>query len=405
MIRVRMTRLVLLLLIVVMVYPVNTVFGQTKGDYAQVIQLAENERKAAYLDTVFETGGWKTGTVVEKNPYSIVIGVDSMNDKTLFQLQIWRGVAARVENDLHTDWDALWIDSSGKVIDVTLNVQRSINDYFKAPFQDKFKTVEYATSYPWVNLPTDAEGKAIGAEKVPDDGLFDVYHVLPTDGTATISSQSDEIKQQIIIPNKLSEKPIQAIQGNPFLNKIIDPIPNDIKTHWAKSYILDLMGKSIMVGYPDHTIRPNRVLTKAEFTSMFVHALRLDSTSDAASSFSDVQGQWSEQVVNTAVESGLVSTESKEFFPNSAITRLEAVRMLGLALEFVPLKVTQTNKKPAQLTDLQSLSPKDKDFIHTLSLLGILSGDPDGKFRPTDTLTRAEACKVVSAFLQLEKGE
>ncbi len=35
------------------------------------------------------------------------------------------------------------------------------------------------------------------------------------------------------------------------------------------------------------------------------------------------------------------------------------------------------------------------EAVDMLSTLGIMAGDPDGSFRPNDTITRAEACRMI----------
>ena len=45
-------------------------------------------------------------------------------------------------------------------------------------------------------------------------------------------------------------------------------LPTDIKGHWAEETISTMLGSGIVGGYPDGTFKPNRSITRAEFTTI-----------------------------------------------------------------------------------------------------------------------------------------
>ena len=50
---------------------------------------------------------------------------------------------------------------------------------------------------------------------------------------------------------------------------------NDMdKTHWAYNYITQLEKDGVVVGYPDGNYRPEQFVTRAEFATMVVKALK-----------------------------------------------------------------------------------------------------------------------------------
>ena len=63
---------------------------------------------------------------------------------------------------------------------------------------------------------------------------------------------------------------------------------NDIQGHWAEKSIRDLISKRAMSGYPDGAFKPNKTVTRAEFTSMIVKALDINKAENAKT-FSDIQ--------------------------------------------------------------------------------------------------------------------
>jgi hypothetical protein len=420
--------------------------AESKPSFAQIMRLADSERKPAYMKMAFQPDGWIAGKVLSRKPYSVIISADSaiVNGDIAYQLQIWRGVAMRVEDDLLTKWDLLELNAKGKVIQATEGYERALTGYFKAPSQYDFRTIEDVQRYPWANLPTDSEAKAAHIAPIPKDGSIDVYGILPREGSFAISKLEDKVKPLLVIPAQLLDRPPAWWQSSPDLN--IEPaVPVDITSHWAKDFIIDLMKKSIIVGYEDQTIHPNGILTKAEFTAMLVRSLDLDLIDGSNGSngnirsnridgsagmagflsdgtvagFTDMPGHWAKHEVDIALESELIKIDPF-FYPDAPISRVETVRIVANAFQ----TMQATYKQAAPLltgstiadgsshgdsatvvpvwNDLQSISQEDADFIAPLAAEGIISGDPDGNFRPDDSLTRAEASKVLSLFLKLK---
>jgi hypothetical protein len=403
--------LALLLAAAVVSLPIQSLLADSQRSLAEIIQLTDDERKSVYLNITFQTDGWKTGKVISRMPYSVIINEERQSAEIVYELQIWRGVAVRVEDDLLTRWDLLGLNAEGKVIQVSEDYRRALPGYFKAPSHNQFQTIQDINRYPWVNLPTDREARAAQIPPIPKDGSLDVYGILPREDSVVISALSDKVKPLLAIPAQIAgNQPLQP-ELHPDKDTDMDKgmsmsptIPADLTFHWAKNFIIDLMSQSILTGYSDQTIRPNGVLTKAEFITMFVRALRLELIDGtAAAGFVDMEGHWAEHEVDTALESGLVKAEPALFHPDSPISRLETVRMLGRAFQALPSAYKQ-ELVPAKivLNDLQSVSPEDAEIIALLTSEGIIAGDPDGKFRPADSLTRAEASKMLSLFLYLK---
>ncbi|HIW48800.1 MAG TPA: S-layer homology domain-containing protein [Firmicutes bacterium] len=79
------------------------------------------------------------------------------------------------------------------------------------------------------------------------------------------------------------------------------------------------------------------------------------------------------------------------FGPNKSMTRAEVAQMFYSLLNNKTLPITKTF--PDVPTDAWYATA-----VNTLASLGILSGDPDGNYRPNDPITRAEFCVVALAF-------
>ncbi|MBO9609398.1 MAG: S-layer homology domain-containing protein [Paenibacillaceae bacterium] len=373
--------------------------------FASALQLAADQREAAYRGMTFQPADWQVGTVVSRTPLGVVtaaygnLGVDSY-----YQLQIWQGVSSRVVNDLLTRWDILRIDAAGNVTDAWIGYDRAIPNYFLQQSQLVYRTADDAERYPWADIPTDKEAKAAKIQPVPNDGMFDAYGIMPQDGSVELSAQQRKIAPLLALPAQLPVTAAgrSAVASAPEPAADTGPVPADIADHWAKDVIVDLMKRGIVRGYDDGTIRPDRQLSRAEFTAMLVRSLQLAPIGDGgADDFGGIAGHWAAPEIAMAAEARLVQADMLPFQPDAPITRTEMARIAGRALHGIGYRASAAKAAaPVTLSDLSGVSADDAASIADLVAAGIVGGYPDGTFRPDGTLTRAEACKVISILLQ-----
>ena len=80
-------------------------------------------------------------------------------------------------------------------------------------------------------------------------------------------------------------------------------VPKDVQNHWAKSFVVTAIEKKIVSGYDDGTFRPDKAVTRAEFSHMLNAALGNSVTTNI--SFSDVKSSdWYYSAVQKAVAAG-----------------------------------------------------------------------------------------------------
>ncbi len=145
-------------------------------------------------------------------------------------------------------------------------------------------------------------------------------------------------------------------------------------------------------GYSDGAFRPNRPITRAEMAS--IAARWLDgSGADSVSLPDDVPGtHWAAGAIKKAMAAHLmIGDETGAFRPNDPITRAE-MAVIITKWKQAPLSQTTTG-----FTDIRSHWAEP--YIHTVAGLKIMSGYPDGTFRPDQSLTRAEAVATVNRLL------
>ena len=145
-------------------------------------------------------------------------------------------------------------------------------------------------------------------------------------------------------------------------------------------------------GYPDGTFGPDRNMTRSEVAQMF-YALLNDQNVPATVSFSDVpDGAWYADAVETLASLGMFTGyPDGTFHPNSTITRAE---FAAAALSFADMA-------PSARCSFPDVSAQDwfYPYVASAAEYGWIGGYPDGTFRPSGSITRAEVAVIVNHML------
>jgi uncharacterized repeat protein (TIGR02543 family) len=140
------------------------------------------------------------------------------------------------------------------------------------------------------------------------------------------------------------------------------------------------------------TFSPNGNMTRAEVAMMFYRLLRNQDV-EITTSFSDVPADsWYGTAVNTLASLGIVTGNDKGLFePKKAITRAEYT---AIAMRFGKLDSTGD----ASYDDVAQ-NAWYYDYVIGASKYGWINGYPDGSFRPSSTITRAEVTTMTNRML------
>jgi hypothetical protein len=174
---------------------------------------------------------------------------------------------------------------------------------------------------------------------------------------------------------------------------------SDIKGHWAVSYIQDLASYGYINGYPDGTFKPDRTMTKAEFTTALIGCLDVTPSTPTKSSYGDTKSHWANKYIEEAVARGiLIPSESPQGLgPDQNILRSQAAAMIVRALN---IKTTGGTSKFTDKDDVERSLYRDE--IKAAYDAGIISGFPDGSFAPFREMTRAQVCTVLVKMLEIK---
>ncbi|MDR0861611.1 MAG: S-layer homology domain-containing protein [Oscillospiraceae bacterium] len=148
-------------------------------------------------------------------------------------------------------------------------------------------------------------------------------------------------------------------------------------------------------GYEDGTVHPDGDITRAEVAMIFWR-LSPDENKElpVASAFPDVEdGAWYAQAVNYLASRGILNGyEDGSFRPDAKITRAEFVAII---------ERVDGNQLTGELNSLTDVPANHWAISYIISVAqkGWVIGYEDGTFRADSDITRAEAIKIVNAFL------
>ncbi len=96
--------------------------------------------------------------------------------------------------------------------------------------------------------------------------------------------------------------------------------------------------------------------------------------------------------------------DAAHFLPNAEITREQIAVILQRCAEKVSLSLP-TGKCQSAFSDEGQISAYAKNAAAAIADAGLISGYPDGTFRPQGSASRAETAKLLVGFLEiLEEG-
>lgn len=171
--------------------------------------------------------------------------------------------------------------------------------------------------------------------------------------------------------------------------------PPDLAAHWARAEIGSLLRIGAIGGFPDGSFRPDDTITKAQFVRLLTAALRITLT-DSAAPFAGMRSHWAESACSAAVSADILRIEDYPdgFSPDSPLSRLEFATMLVRAGGL-------SGGSPVGFSDLALVDEERLRHVWAVADAGLVTGFPDGTFRPGNPATRAEAAVTVVRLLNL----
>ncbi len=171
----------------------------------------------------------------------------------------------------------------------------------------------------------------------------------------------------------------------------------DLQDHWCKDYIDKFLSRKWVVGYEDGLFRPDRNVTRAEFTAMVVRIFMKTNYANECG-FTDVKKEdWFYNAVAQAANEGLIQGyENSSFKPMDNMSRQDAAVLVAKLFDVNFFE----GAKECRFEDDNTFPEYSSKSIKNLASHEIIKGYPDGTFRPYRLITRAEAVRMLDVVLK-----
>jgi hypothetical protein len=170
-------------------------------------------------------------------------------------------------------------------------------------------------------------------------------------------------------------------------------LPDD---NWAYPYVNYLYCHGAINGYADQTFRPNNPSSRGQFTKILVLSFGWTPYAPALPTFSDVPPPSTfYPYIESAVQHGVIEGyPDGTFRPANDVSRAQAAKILVRGKEwpiFTPPTATFNDVPP----DFWAFG-----YVETSVEHGIVTGYPDGTFRPGLSVSRAQLSKMTALSAQ-----
>lgn len=174
----------------------------------------------------------------------------------------------------------------------------------------------------------------------------------------------------------------------------------DVAGSWCAQAVEDMALRGVLSGYRDGSFRPGGKVTRGEAAKMMgaaVDALPYTLPQDGKGSFDDIGSHWACRSIRQLIVEGIIQTQDYggSFGPNQSVSRIEMIRMLMRMLGFSPSSQSAGSK----FTDLNGLNATDRYYCEKAAQIGLVQGYADGSFRPDAPLTRGQAAALLQRAL------
>ncbi|MDR2089830.1 MAG: S-layer homology domain-containing protein [Clostridiales Family XIII bacterium] len=163
---------------------------------------------------------------------------------------------------------------------------------------------------------------------------------------------------------------------------------------WACEAISAMSEAGVIEGFPDGSFRPAEHVTYGEFIKMACIAATGEDPGVGNG------GEWALPYHEAALEAGFYARRE---IANADLSRAIPREYMALVLSGILGDAADFDYDAVRerITDVEWDAPHEYDIVKATAL-GLLTGYPDGSFRPAETLTRAEAATVIHRLVNAD---
>lgn len=218
---------------------------------------------------------------------------------------------------------------------------------------------------------------------------------FPISITASDNDDIERLRKRINSINDIDDAIFNSLE-----TAILKKYTDVTKGAWYMSVMVKLVGLSSLDGFPNNTLEPSGIVTRAMFIKLFIRAMYgTKGLEGLTPSFS----HWAALDVKKAEETGILSPG--EYVPSNMsepITRGEMSTLIARAyrkFEENPLTDAQCKPMAALIKDFDRIPESIRSDVLIVYGSGIISGYPDGTFRADGKATRAEVSAIIIRYL------
>lgn len=164
---------------------------------------------------------------------------------------------------------------------------------------------------------------------------------------------------------------------------------------WAQEAINTLAAKGIVSGVADNQFAPDSNVTREAFVKMILLSTNIFEKGHT-STFEDVDNsQWYGEYIGCAQNKNIVTgITDTQFGVGMSITRQDMAVMLVRSANATGISLGKIRNYD-NFADQEEIADYAVEAVKTLYCAGVINGDENGNFCPNNSLTRAEAAKVI----------
>lgn len=264
-------------------------------------------------------------------------------------------------------------------------------DYFFSPIDTPNVDVDHTGENAGDNQPELEEPSTPESPSTPNKPSKPVMPIQPGDTDDDEESTGNQGSVE-----KPAEPETPSVSGVEFA---------DTKGHWAAESIGKMAGRGVLKGYEDGTFGPSKQITRAEFAAVVARAFGFEETVTSLPFKDTMLGKWYTESVASLYQKGIITGRPDGTFGvNDSITNQEMAVMISRSLKVLAAEL-EMQRSYVPFVDADTISPFAQDAVKELYEIGIISGMPDGTYKPKDSATRAQVAVIVNRILTMMEAK
>jgi hypothetical protein len=213
--------------------------------------------------------------------------------------------------------------------------------------------------------------------------------ILPSNrvpSTTTLPEPIQSPTRVVPVPVPLQPRTTSAVETD------FSDVPSD---YWARPFILVMVQRGLMKGFPDNTFRPEQSVSRAEFAGMVQRSFDRSKT-EPSINFKDLsRGDEEVPAIDQAVQMEFMKGYPGQVFrPDQPISKAESLVALANGLRLV--NVSSPEQVISFYQDAAQIPRYAIDEVATATTSGLVVNHPEPKIlAPQQIITRAEAAALM----------